>query len=53
MNVFDPQNESCRVVSRFGKPNPRQITEEEQRREEAEVRRENRGGKPLGGPPER
>jgi len=53
MNVFDPQNESCRVVSKFGKPNPRQITEEEQRREEAAAERENRSGEPPMGPPGR
>ncbi len=51
VNFFDLQEESCRVVSRFGKPNPRQITEEEQRREETLARRENRGGQPPEGPP--
>jgi len=50
MEYYDPQKESCRVVSRFGKPNPRQITEEEQRREERDAWLESRDGQPLSGP---
>jgi len=35
---FDPTKEGRRVVSRFGQPNERQVTEARQRAEEREAR---------------
>ena len=37
-DYFDPSKEGRRVVSQFGQPNERQITEEKQRSEERDAR---------------
>ncbi len=37
-DTFDPTKEGRRVVSRFGQPNERQVTEDRQRVEEREAR---------------
>ncbi len=35
---FDPSKEGRRVVTRFGQPNERQVTEDRQREQEREAR---------------
>ena len=35
---FDPSKEGRRIVSHFGQPNERQVTEDQQRNEEREAR---------------
>ena len=40
-NYFDPSKEGRRVVTRFGQPNERQITEDKQRNEEHDARLKN------------
>ena len=36
--TFDPSKEGRRVTTRFGEPNPRQVTEDNQRQQENEAR---------------
>lgn len=37
-DTFDPSKEGRRVVSQFGRPNDRQVTESQQRDQEREAR---------------
>lgn len=39
--TFDPSKEGRRVVTRFGQPNERQVTEDKQRYEEKDLRLNN------------
>jgi hypothetical protein len=39
-DTFDPSKEGRRIVTRFGQPNDRQVTEDRQRQEESAPRKD-------------
>lgn len=43
-DTFDPSKEGRRIVTHFGQPNDRQVTEDRQRQDESIAKKDNRDG---------